>query len=106
METYKKHGFRQTSLNKNESIEGVSIEKQIQGMLNNGEPITDPTVATIYTERKDGVLPQFNIRTDKFETAQEALRVAGSIHVNAREKRIKEREEGNIQIKPTEEIRD
>ena len=39
--------------------------------MNNGEAIDD-TAPLIYTERKDGVSPSHNIRTDRFELALEA----------------------------------
>ncbi len=47
-------------------------------MVNNGEPISDGA-PIIHTERKDGVLPAYDIRTDRFEIAIEAMdKVTGS----------------------------
>lgn len=54
------------------SYEGESIEQKVRRVVENKEPITDGA-PIIFTEKKDGVLPQFNIRTDKWEIALEAM---------------------------------
>ena len=54
------------------SYEGESIEQKVRRVVENKEPITDGA-PIIYTEKKDGVLPQFNIRTDKWEIALDAM---------------------------------
>ena len=41
-------------------------------MTENKEPITDE-VETVFTNKKDGVTPAFDIRTDRWEVAQEAM---------------------------------
>lgn len=56
----------------NNSIEGESIEDKIERILSNGEPITD-TAPIIYTPRNEGVKPEYDIRTDRFELAVEAM---------------------------------
>lgn len=43
-----------------------TIEKTLERMRNNKEPIQS-TITAIYTDRKDGVQPDFDINTDKFE---------------------------------------
>lgn len=52
--------------------EGESIETKCSRISETGEPITDGA-PLIYTEKKDGVQPQFDIRTDKWELAQSAM---------------------------------
>lgn len=54
------------------TYEGESIENKVRRVVENKEPITDGA-PIIYTEKKDGVLPQFNIRTDKWDIALEAM---------------------------------
>jgi hypothetical protein len=62
-----------------EKLEGEPIEHKIERIVNNKEPITDGAPA-IYTERKDGVVSAYNIRTDRWEIASEAMdKVSGSI---------------------------
>lgn len=61
---------RQTGLDVNNSVEGETMEMKMRRILNNKEPITDGA-PMIYTERKDGVLAGYNIRTDRFEVAAE-----------------------------------
>lgn len=48
----------------------VKLRKIISGEANNME---DGVFPTIYTEKKDGVKPEFDIRTDRFEVAIDAI---------------------------------
>lgn len=48
----------------------VKLRKIINGEANNMENGVFPT---IYTEKKDGVQPEFDIRTDRFEVAIDAM---------------------------------
>ena len=48
----------------------VKLRKIINGEANNME---DGVFPTIYTEKKDGVKPEFDIRTDRFEVAIDAM---------------------------------
>ena len=52
--------------------EGESIENKVRRITENNEPITDGA-PIIYTNREDGVLPAYNIRTDRWEIAQQAM---------------------------------
>lgn len=52
--------------------EGESIEEKVARIVQTKEPITD-TAPIIYTEKKDGVLPAYNIRTDRFDLAIDAF---------------------------------
>lgn len=56
----------------NKSVEGETIESKCQRIESNKEPITDGA-PIIYTERGAGVEPQYNIRTDRFEIALDAM---------------------------------
>ena len=55
-----------------EIYEGETIEKKVARITLTNEPITD-TAPIIYTEKKDGVLPAYNIRTDRFDLAIDAM---------------------------------
>ena len=52
--------------------EGESLEQKVCRITENNEPITDGA-PIIYTNRDDGVLPAYNIRTDRWEVAQAAM---------------------------------
>lgn len=54
-----------------EIYEGEAIEEKVARIVQTKEPITD-TAPIIYTEKKDGVLPAYNIRTDRFDLAIDA----------------------------------
>ena len=55
-----------------ETQEGETIETKVARIVQNKEPITDGA-PIIFTEKKDGVLPAYNIRTDRFDIALEAM---------------------------------
>jgi hypothetical protein len=61
-----------TGFNVNNSVEGETIEEKIERVLNNNEPIADGA-PIIYTDRRDGVVPAYDIRTDRFEIAIDAM---------------------------------
>lgn len=48
----------------------VKLRKIISGESSSME---DGVFPTIYTEKKDGVMPEYDIRTDRFEVAIEAI---------------------------------
>ena len=50
---------------------GETIEAKVRRIMKNNEPIKDKA-PIVYTERKDGIMPEYNIRTDKWEIAVEA----------------------------------
>lgn len=52
--------------------DGESIETKVKRITENNEPITDGA-PIIYTNRDDGVLPAYNIRTDRWDIAQQAM---------------------------------
>ena len=52
--------------------DGESIETKVKRITESKEPIKDGA-PIIYTNREDGVLPAYNIRTDRWEIAQQAM---------------------------------
>nr|WAE43717.1 MAG: hypothetical protein [Microviridae sp.] len=77
-----------SSLNVNKSYEGESIEKKMQRVINNREPIKDGA-PRIYTERKNGVLPEHDIRTDRWEVAVGGMDAVNRDKVTKRENKSK-----------------
>lgn len=63
---------------------GESIEEKMRRVTQNNEPIEN-AAPLIYTERKDGVLPQYDIRTDRFDVAMEAIDKITSSKIAQRE---------------------
>lgn len=53
-------------------VEGERLEMKIDRMTQNNEPIGD-SAPLIYTPRKDGVIAAYDIRTDKWDIALEAM---------------------------------
>ena len=52
--------------------EGEYIEEKVRRITENGEPIEDGA-PIIFTDAKDGVRPEFNPRTDRWEIAIDAM---------------------------------
>ena len=51
---------------------GETLIKKVQRILDEGEPLTDGA-PLIYTPKKEGVRPDCNIRTDKWDIAMQAM---------------------------------
>lgn len=60
-----------------ETKEGEYLEEKVRRITENGEPIEEGA-PIIYTERKNGVNPAYNIRTDRWEIAQDAMEQVGN----------------------------
>lgn len=93
---YKTNKPNQTTIQVNDSYLGERIEEKITRILNNNEPITD-TAPLIYQERKDGVQPEYNIKTDRMEHALDAVSALQKSYTAKREERHKPKDP-----KPTE----
>ena len=52
--------------------EGETIEEKVTRIVENKEPITDGA-PIIYTNRDDGIIAAYNIRTDRWDIAQAAM---------------------------------
>ena len=71
-----------------------TIETKVARITQNKEPITD-SAPIIFTEKKDGVLPAYNIRTDRFDIALEAMDKIGRSKAK-RENAPKPEDFGNV----------
>lgn len=80
-----------TIIEKNESYTGEPLEIILSRITQTKEPI-DASAPIIYTERKDGVLPQYDIRTDKWEIAQEAMGKVAATQIAKRDGNIEKTE--------------
>lgn len=84
---YKKIKVVKSNLSGVKSYNAESIERKVERILSNKEPIKDGA-PIIYTERKDGVLPSCNIRTDRFEVAVDAMDKVTASHIAKREAKV------------------
>lgn len=87
---YKQKKMAKTTLNVNKAKEGEHIEAKVRRILNNKEPIKDGA-PRVFTERKDGVKPEYDIRADKWEAAVDVTTQISNSHANKREERIGEK---------------
>lgn len=85
---YKRNKIDETSLTVKNTYEGETIEQKIRRITNNKEPITDGA-PQLYTDRKDGVKPEYNIRTDRFELAVDAMDIVSKTKLAQRENYLK-----------------
>jgi hypothetical protein len=77
--------------------EGETIETKVARIVQNKEPITDGA-PMLYTEKEQGVLPEYDIRTDKWEIAQNAMDVVHATNIA----KSKELSKENKEKKPVE----
>ena len=61
-----------TTIVRIESREGETLEAKVRRIMSNNEPISDQA-PLIYTERKDGINPDYDIRSDRFDYALDAM---------------------------------
>lgn len=89
-----------------ECFEAESIETKVRRILDENEPITDGA-PIIYTPMEDGVKPEYNIRTDRWQIAIEAMDKVSAYEASKYLKKqeapakdaIPEGKQGNVQIK-------
>lgn len=71
-----------------ECVEGESIEQKMEKILAGKEKV-ELTRSPVYQERRAGVEPQYNIRTNKMEILQDAVATATQKYYEARDLRGK-----------------
>lgn len=85
---YNRTKATKTTLKVNESSEGETIEKKVRRITEQKEPIVDGA-PPIFTERSEGIPPDTNIRTDRWELAVDAMDVVAQQKVAKRKKPAK-----------------
>lgn len=91
---------QKTSLIANVSYIGESIERKIERFMETNERLDEDNVPIIHMAREEGINPNYNIRSDRFELALDALDIVHKSEVAKREERLKLKtdnpEEGEI----------
>lgn len=72
-----------------ETIEGEILEKKIQRIMDEKSPIDD-SAPIIYTEKKNGINPAHDVRTDRFDLALEAMEIETKKRIAANEENFKD----------------
>jgi hypothetical protein len=97
--------YNKSKLKSIEKLEGEPIELKIERIMHNNEPITDGA-PSIYTERSEGVLSAYNIRTDRWEVATDGMDVVSkSIQARRDNKAQKRKEDSKEDSKKTSETK-
>ena len=94
--TYKIPKMSKSNVKSVEMKEGMTMEQQVALIMDNQADL-ERTAPIIYTERKDGVNPAYDIRTDRFEIALDAMDKATKSAINERQSRmniVKDNENG------------
>ena len=84
--------YTSSSIDYNEFREGETIEDKVKRMTQNNEPISD-SAELIYVERNKGVEPSYDIRTDKWDAAIDAMEKVSDSKREARLKRLEEKKQ-------------
>ena len=87
---YRKQPYEKSNMKGVTPYEGERLEQEIQRYLSNEEAL-DNSAPIIYTERKDGVIPQYNIKRNKWEEAAEGMDAVAELNLLQREARHGER---------------
>ena len=81
----------------NDIVEGETLEQQVERLVSNNEP-TEGQAPLIYTERKEGIRAETNIRTDRWEIAIEAMDKVSASYQARRAEHIRDKEEQEAEI--------
>lgn len=81
-------------INMEDIREGMTIEETINKCVAENNPIEN-IVPIIYTARKDGVKPEYDIRTDRWALAQNAMNYVAQDIQTKRENKIAESTNNN-----------
>lgn len=85
-----------TVIRRNVSLEGETIEDRVEKILSSKEPISD-SADIIYTDRKDGVLPDYDPRTDKWDYAIDAMDKVSKSRIAKRDEIMQKRDEKPVE---------
>lgn len=86
-----KRWVRGKGLKVNQSYEAEPLEITLRRAMTSSEPIST-TAPQVFTERKEGVRAEYDIRTDRFEVAMETMDRATKAHIANRENAFKEKQ--------------
>ena len=88
---YNKTAHKKTSIRASKPpIQGEPISRKVARISQNKEPIKDGA-PIIYQEREDGIQAEYDIRTDRFEVAVEAMDKKHNYNFGKREERLQEK---------------
>ena len=94
-----------TTLILNESLEGETLEEKIMRIVENNEPISDGA-PIVYTDRRDGVLAAYNIRTDRWEVAIDAMDKISATNIAKREEYLAAKDTTDKGVETTDNTSD
>ncbi len=98
---YKIPKYEKSRIKGIKKLDGETIETKIERIMENKEPIKDGA-PEIFTPRKDGVVAAYNIRTDRWEVAAEAMDSIGRERTAKREEAAKKRDSDSEKAKKAE----
>ncbi len=101
---YKIPKYHKSQLKGIETTEGEPLEWKIERIMTSNEPITDGA-PEIFTERKEGVNAAYNIRTDRWELAAEAMDVVQKNVQAKRDARAEKKEAKVVKLKKDSEAK-
>lgn len=84
-----------SSLESVEIYEGETIETKVSRIINEKAPIEDGA-PIIFTERADGILPAYDIRTDRWDLAVDAMDKINKAKIAKREEFIKNQKGNDV----------
>ena len=99
---YKHKISYKTKIKVNESYEAMPLEYEVKKITEEKVPIQSVS-PEIFTERKDGVKPEYDIRTDKWLIAELAMEAVSQQQLANRGKKAAENEKSDKKTETTAE---
>lgn len=93
MKIYKIKPRKKLKLKGQTPFEGNSIEFEMSQAMRTNQPISRSMSNLYYTNRKDGVIKECDIRTDRFDVALTAMEKANNQFKNLINEKINKKEE-------------
>lgn len=97
----KRTSENRTTLRANKSYEAEPLEWTLRRAMVSQQGI-EATSPQIFTDRKDGVKPEYDIRTDRFEIAREAMDSVSKSQIARRQTFSEQKETNEKAGKPTQ----
>ena len=95
---YKTPIRQKSDLNVSKCVKGATIEEKIARIVMNKEPVANEK-PLIYSDKRDGVQPAYNVKTDKWEIAAMAMDTASrAIAAQSTEGAFIETDENNEEV--------
>lgn len=99
---FRKAKYDKTSLRSIDTYVAEPLEKKVAKITANNEPI-DNTAPLLYTAKEDGVRPEYDVRTDRWDIALEAMdKVTASMIAKSKDQQQQQQQQQQPESAPAD----